>query len=212
MKKYKVNEQFFEEWSNDMAYVLGVIASDGCLFVDKEKRKSIRIGINIKDIMWLKSIRSLMGSNHPIYERQKDNIALLCIGRKKMFDDIVRIGIKPRKSLDLNFPKIPKEYINHFIRGYVDGDGYFGTLNDGKGNTYLRCSISGTKGFLLSLKQIFSKIYGKEIGSVRFANRCYELTYGGKKSINHFCDWIYKNSISQNRLSRKYNYVRGWSM
>lgn len=212
MRKYKVNEEFFEEWSNDMAYVVGVIASDGCLFKDKENRKSIRIGITLKDIEWLKFIRNLMESNHPIYERQKDNIALLCIGSKKLFDDMVRRGIKPKKSLDLIFPEIPDEYISHFVRGYVDGDGYFGKLRDGKGNTYLRCSICGTKEFLSNLKQTFSKIYGKEVGSIRFAKRIHKLTYGGRNSINAFCNWIYTNSNSQNRLNRKYNYVSKWTI
>jgi len=208
MRKYKVNEQFFEVWSNDMAYVLGVIASDGCLFIDKEKRKSIRIGININDIDWLKSIRSLIGSNHQIYERQEDNIALLCIGSKKMFDDIIQIGIHPKKSLNLKFPQMPEKHKSHFVRGYFDGDGYVGKLNDGKGNIYLRCSISGTKEFLSELKQVFSKIYEKEIGSIRFAHRCYELTYGGNKSIRDFFTWVYMNSNPNTRLERKYTQLQ----
>ncbi|MEL3972227.1 LAGLIDADG family homing endonuclease [Rossellomorea oryzaecorticis] len=32
-------------------------------------------------------------------------------------------GIQPNKSLSIQLPTIPDSYLNHFIRGYFDGDG-----------------------------------------------------------------------------------------
>ncbi|MFD2925707.1 hypothetical protein [Halobacillus naozhouensis] len=32
-------------------------------------------------------------------------------------------NIKPKKSLDLKFPHVPEQYLSHFVRGYIVGDG-----------------------------------------------------------------------------------------
>lgn len=114
-----------------------------------------------------------------------------------------KIEITQNKSKTLTFPLINKKYIHDFIRGYFDGDGYIGNLSDGKGNNYIRCSISGTEQFLSTLKQIFNEMFNVKTGSIRFANRCYELTFGGNKSPQLFLDWIYKTD-STLKLERKY--------
>lgn len=43
-----------------------------------------------------------------------------------MFEDLIKQGCIPNKSLVLTFPnkhQVPENLINHFIRGYFDGDG-----------------------------------------------------------------------------------------
>ena len=43
-----------------------------------------------------------------------------------MYNDLIKQGCVPRKSLILTFPntnQVPENLINHFIRGYFDGDG-----------------------------------------------------------------------------------------
>ena len=43
-----------------------------------------------------------------------------------MFNDLIKQGCIPNKSLVLTFPnkhQVPENLINHFIRGYFDGDG-----------------------------------------------------------------------------------------
>ena len=43
-----------------------------------------------------------------------------------MFNDLIKQGCVPNKSLILTFPnkhQVPENLINHFIRGYFDGDG-----------------------------------------------------------------------------------------
>ena len=181
-----------------MAYVLGVIASDGCI-----QPRQFRIGVSDKDIEWLEKIRNIMESNHPIYFRKSDNIILLCIGSKEMVLDIKKYGIGEAKSNNLFFPEMDDKYIPHFIRGYFDGDGYIGTMNDGKGNLYIRVSISGTKDFLTVLKRHFNRIFNNKLGSIRYANKCYELSFNGS-CAELFLDWIYNESGCL-YLDRKYN-------
>lgn len=132
----------------------------------------------------------------------------LSICSKCMVDDIIKLGIGPRKSLTLKFPKIPKKYIHHFIRGYFDGDGYI-DIRKTKTSQYnqLRLSMLGTKDFLMHIKTIFSDFYGEDIGSIEDCGKYYNahrLTFSGTKSAVTFAKYIYNNSQNKNRLTRKY--------
>jgi hypothetical protein len=41
----------------------------------------------------------------------------------ELYDDLLNLGLTPRKSRTMQFPKIPEPYVRHFIRGCWDGDG-----------------------------------------------------------------------------------------
>ena len=45
------------------------------------------------------------------------------ISNEKIYDDVVSLGLTPNKSLTMQFPNMPNEFIRHFIRGCWDGDG-----------------------------------------------------------------------------------------
>lgn len=62
-----------------------------------------------------------------------------------MCNDLISHGCVPNKSLILKPPKIDNELINHFIRGYFDGDGCV-SFNS-KTKVYAVC-ILGTKEIL----------------------------------------------------------------
>ena len=57
---YDVNEQFFSKWSPKMAYVLGLIATDG----NVSKTGVVSLRINDKEL--LGKVRCAMDSTHPI--------------------------------------------------------------------------------------------------------------------------------------------------
>ena len=48
MPRPKVNGDFFKTWSNDMAYVLGCIVTDGCLIEHKNGYNTLNITNNNK--------------------------------------------------------------------------------------------------------------------------------------------------------------------
>ena len=53
-------------------------------------------------------------------------ISAIHLTSDKMFNDLIKQGCIPNKSLVLTFPnkyQVPENLINHFIRGYFDGDG-----------------------------------------------------------------------------------------
>lgn len=132
-RKYDVNLSYFEKIDcPEKAYFLGWIYSDGCMI---KKSYSFKIGIQKRDKEILEKLIKLISKNTPIktikrksghdkYHRQ--DLVVLRINRKKIYNDLLKLGLYPNKSETLSFPtfsQVPEEFIFHFIRGYFDGDG-----------------------------------------------------------------------------------------
>ena len=46
-----------------------------------------------------------------------------------MYEDLIKLGCVPNKSLTVKFPteeQVPKEFLSSFILGLIDGDGSIG--------------------------------------------------------------------------------------
>ena len=116
--RYDLNKTFFQTWSPAMAWVLGVIATDGCL-------QPRSVDITQKEPELLEKVRALMGSSAPIYVRPNgtSQVCGLRISSQPMVHDLQRLGLTPRKSRTLIFPMMPPAMVRHFIRGCWDGDG-----------------------------------------------------------------------------------------
>lgn len=68
-RKYRVNEDYFKTWSNNMAYILGFFAADGMVTRDAQL-----ISFSQKEKYILEDIKKEMGSNHPITKKEKLNV------------------------------------------------------------------------------------------------------------------------------------------
>jgi hypothetical protein len=145
--KYSVNERFFREWSPEMAYVLGFILTDGCVTGNT-------LSISQADDFILRKIKAAVQSEHPIRRHKNGNSYLytLNIGRKSMVADLFALGITEKKSLTIGFPDVPGEYLPHFIRGVIDGDGWV----HHKG--YTLNVTSGSPKFAEGLRQAFNEL------------------------------------------------------
>lgn len=120
-KSWKTNERFFKIWASRMAYVVGFICADGCL---NEKPQYFSLSQKSPEV--LKKIKALMSSDRPICKREnkpKGCIYSLTFADKEMYEDLLKLGLTPAKSLTLKFPDVPARYVRHFIRGCWDGDG-----------------------------------------------------------------------------------------
>lgn len=158
-QKIEYNEKFFASWSKEMAYVLGIIFTDGCLDMRKHEakttvRRTPHLSISQKDPEFLKKVLALMDCNAKLYHRKRTKYGNKVAGALYFFDfictpfypDLVKLGLKTTKSLDIEFPTIPQQYTRHFIRGCWDGDGsvYFQ-----KGRRHLIASFySGSRLFI----------------------------------------------------------------
>lgn len=126
-EKRSVNESFFKIWMPAMAYVLGVIYTDGCLGTPYPNAKYLRVTIGQKEPELLEKVRALMGSNALIRYSAARGIAgelhSMFIDDLEISHDLQVLGLTKNKSLTTRFPEIPSEFLRHFIRGCWDGDG-----------------------------------------------------------------------------------------
>jgi hypothetical protein len=199
--RYSMDMNFFKAWTDEKAYVLGFIYADGC--VQKSKSGS-ELKIKIKDHKLLEKINIIMKSNYPI-RSQKSSIGFiysLSITRKEIVEDLLKLGLTPKKSLTMQFPDIPSVYLFHFIRGYFDGDG-----NTGISKNYLIIEFtSGSKVFLQKLYLILDKF--NISCSFRESKRSY-ISYSLRilaESREIFFQSLYEKATIF--LERKYNIMK----
>lgn len=61
---FNINENFFSKWSSEMAYVLGLLMTDGCL--SKVKDNSYKISLCLNDKELIEKVAKAMNSDHSI--------------------------------------------------------------------------------------------------------------------------------------------------
>lgn len=139
--KFIYNENIFKVIDNEeKAYWLGFISADGCINERKSdsgkvKSMCLEIGLAIKDVVHLEKFCVFMGIDKShikfktSYLKATDKTYQVCrvaIFNTNICNDLINLGVTPRKSETHKFCKqIPKELIFDYLRGYVDGDGYF---------------------------------------------------------------------------------------
>jgi hypothetical protein len=199
-----INEAFFSSWSPEMAYVLGLMMTDGC--ISKTKNGSYRISLCLNDGDLLRNVVKAMGSDHTVTEsKYQKGMNVFIFGREKIAQDLLRLGMKPRKSLNLEFPNIPREYLRDFIRGVFDGDGcvYFLKTKYPRLNT---CFVSGSKAFIYGLEEAL-RVLGMpaaKINTYHHKNTYYTLRYAYKNSLKLF-RIMYEGMKGDMFLLRKFN-------
>ncbi|OGW93619.1 MAG: hypothetical protein A3K16_00795 [Omnitrophica bacterium RIFCSPLOWO2_01_FULL_45_24] len=115
---FDINEDFFSKWSPEMAYVLGLIITDGCV----AKTGNISLNMNEKEL--LEKVKRIMGSQHKIIpSNHQEGLYCFHFSRVRLVEDLAGLGILPRKSLSVKFPTVPDAFMKDFIRGVFDGDG-----------------------------------------------------------------------------------------
>lgn len=188
-----LNHDFFKTWSPEMAYVLGFFAADGNMI--KNNRGAHFIAFYSTDFCIIEKIRRLLNSNHKISVKNKSKINpkwkdcyQLQIGSKEFFKDLIMLGMTPNKSLSLKMPKIPIKFLNHFLRGYFDGDGHVSVSTYQKKDRKNKSTIiitgltSGSKEFLKDLRNVLeeSKIV---IGGSLYTTSGHHLCFSTRDSL-----------------------------
>ena len=105
----------------DLWYLVGLIASDGCLSND-----SRHVSITAKEYDFVEKIQHRIGTNITIgiKNKAKRNEAYhLQFSNKNFYEFLLSTGLTPKKSLILGKINVPIEVFTDFLRGVIDGDG-----------------------------------------------------------------------------------------
>jgi hypothetical protein len=193
-----------ETWNANLAYAIGLIATDGCLAND-----GLLIDLTSKDMEQLLNFSKCVGVDFKIGDKKNgngDKCLRIQFKNKIFYDFLLSIGLTPKKSLTLGKIKIPDKYFFDFLRGCFDGDGCFYSYWDPRWRSsymfYIEF-ISASKKYIDWLhSELQSKI--KVIGHSTFTsrkNKYYQLKYAKKEAVEIIKKMYYDKKVIC--LSRK---------
>jgi hypothetical protein len=191
---YSFNQEYFEKIdTEDKAYFLGFIVADGCI-----NDRVNEITITQKETEILYKFKSYINSDGNIHTHKNRNISSFTITSKKTKKDLENLGITPRKSRVIKYPKIQENLQNHFMRGVFDGDGCITLRTDRRdGNQRGQFNIcSGSKDFI---KEFYDRLvkYCNLSGKNKIRNPIgtyYVVDWGGLSDIEKIHDFLYRDA------------------
>lgn len=126
------NPDFFKAWTRGMAYVLGVICTDGNIHLGRPRSPSknaypAKLSITQKEPELLEKVARLMTCDYGLRLRPKrglrGQVHAFELNDPDVIQDLLELGVTPRKSRTLKWPPVPRILVRDFIRGCWDGDG-----------------------------------------------------------------------------------------
>lgn len=119
---YNFDENYFQDINtSEKAYWLGMLLSDGNVY-----KTQMTLKLQRRDRYLLERFKLSLSSEHPIHDdisAEGHEFSSFFIGSKKLSQQLKSLGVIPNKTFNVKFPKLEKQFISHFIRGYFDGDG-----------------------------------------------------------------------------------------
>ncbi len=211
------NENFFNLDTPESFYWAGFIAADGCVHKQKTctNPSVLSICLSAKDKDHLEKFKSSIKftGNVYVYNRKLSKpAAQIRVHSAKICKRLERFNIVPRKTLIYTFPNELKSHplINHFMRGYFDGDGSFYIYRNSNSTIdNLAMNITGTNDFLQSYKEILLR----NISLLKLNNNIYKqgsvAMFGckGNRKVAKIRDFLYNSSSNNIQLDRKFNIV-----
>lgn len=206
---YKIKNYIEEIKTEFDAYILGLWFADGHI-----TKNQAAITMHERDENILLKIIEYISPDQKLI-KNRNNCKRLLISSKMFVENLKKHGIKYNKTNnEYSIPKMPRNLVRHFIRGYFDGDGSL--YYDKKYLRFNICSINK-----LILNEIFEIFRDNEIdSSINEENRSnikYNIegrTFIGSKnmfrifvrkkdSLLKLYDFLYKDSNIY--LDRKFN-------
>lgn len=176
-RMYPLDETVFSEDTEDAMYWAGFLMADGCLHTLKNKkhRKYVKVSLDQKDKNHLNKFQQFLKTQRPL--SIDDSMLTIDICSTKLFDELHRFGLTPRKSKTAKASEKAAKN-RHFWRGVIDGDGSISLKADGR----ITLSLCGSK-FLLEQYLCFIQKYVSTKTKVRPHKNIFEVVLGGIKAI-----------------------------
>lgn len=197
------------EWSPKLAYAIGLITTDGCLYKDRR-----HLAFVSKDLQLIKIFQNCLGIKVKIAKKQsgfkKGSYAYwVQFGDVVFYRFLVSIGLTPAKSKTIKEIEIPNEYFFDFLRGSFDGDGSLYSYWDKRWASSFLFYLSFTSaslGHLTWLRKTLEELIGVKGHIIRsFNTRAYQLKYAKIEASLIFKKMYHSPNVP--RLERKFKKV-----
>lgn len=196
------NQNYFENIDSEFkSYILGFIYADG--FVGTHNDFCIALSDKVPDnLKILNRFQNELGIDNLIYHsinKNGDGYFTLKFSNKQLVSDLNKHGVFTRKSLTMeNLPDIDDDLMNHFIRGYFDGDGTICTWFDKFDNRTRYCmEILGTEIFLNKIQKIICSncnIKATKLHDVKRVDGLTRISHRGIKNLIKIREYLYKDA------------------
>lgn len=109
-------------WSPDLAYAVGLIATDGCLSRDRRHVAFVSKDLDLVEL-YLRCVEREDVRIAAVRTRRGGRAYRAVFSDTGLYDWLIDLGIQPAKSLTLGGVRVPPAEFVHFVRGLLDGDG-----------------------------------------------------------------------------------------
>lgn len=194
-------------WSPDIAYSVGLMASDGCLSKDGR-----HLDLTSVDLEQLANFSSALGREFRIGSKKNGQGRLsyrVQFSDVGYYDFLLSTGLTPAKSKIMPALDIPLEYYADFLRGLFDGDG--STYMDPRWKSsymYYVQYASASRQFIDYIQSTNSQLFGVTLGSVRPDGSVYLLSYAKANALKLYKAMYYRSDALS--LTRKRTKLEGF--
>ena len=192
----KPRENIEQEWNANLAYCVGLIATDGCLYNDGR-----HISFVSADIQLVELFRDLLKLSNRIGYKKSSTSERKCpniqFGNVGFYKWLMKIGMTPRKSLTLGPLNVPSKYFIDFVRGCFDGDGSIYSYMDPRwanSHMFYISFCSASKVFIDWLQNQLSKIAGIG-GHISVNKNLFQLRFAKAESLVLIRKMYYRRQI-----------------
>lgn len=186
------------KWRADLAYLIGLVATDGSLSKDKR-----HIDFTSKDFEQIENFKKILGINTKYRLKNSGSVKekkyySIQFSHVKLYRFLEAVGIFPNKSKNLEDIKVPDKYFRDLLRGLFDGDGYSTSHFDKRWKSSFVLYTGFTSASELHLNWIKKKIeniFGIQ-GKLKPSGRSTKTLYFAKyASIKLFKEIYYRDDL-----------------
>lgn len=173
-------------WSNNLAYCVGLITTDGNLSKDGR-----HISLTSKDwdqvINFLNALQKKcrIGQKSSSYGKQA-RYYVAQFSDKVLYLFLLSIGLHPNKTKTLKSLLVPDKYFADFLRGHLDGDGFTYSYWDKRWKSSFMLYTGFTSAsheHLVWIQDTVSRLYGIK-GTIKYAGKStYQLIFAKRSSL-----------------------------
>ena len=172
------------KWTSKLAYVVGLITTDGNLSSDGR-----HIELTSKDYQLLKTFKNCLnlkvkistkasGYTNKLYPR-------IQFSDVRFYRWLLKIGLMPNKTKNIKNIEVPDRFFFDFLRGHLDGDGSIRIFMDAVFPNSQRLYIqfnSASKSHLVWISETTKRLLNVH-GFIGWGTRIWILTYARKESL-----------------------------
>lgn len=197
-------ENYFEIIdSNEKAYWLGWIISDGAITNQPEKNKyQLELTIKAEDEEILQLLAKDLGVPNNVYS-SGEKYKRFSLGSKKIIQDLAALGITQNKTFTVAVPIVEPKFFPSLIRGLFDGDGGYTIYKRSSGQINRELNFCGNEQVVSWIrKTLLNEIPTLKPKSIEQEHSIKRIRWGSLNDIKLINQYLYAN-CGEHYLKRK---------